>query len=305
MAVTTTGTIGANYLQTYMNKTVIKTLEEKLYFYEMGQKATMPKGYNTVSWAKYSKMTVSPASAALTEWTTPTEQAFSATVISATPSQYGLFVYLSDRLLQTDPLNALSGAGMAVGNNLARIIDEVIQTEVMAGTNVRYADWALNRAALTTSNVLDAVEVAKLRTDLVNNSAEPIWAGYVAISHPNPLYDLRTETGTGNWLEVNKYVTPEKIFRWEVWMLSNIRFVESPHVKTFASGTTVYPVLALWEGAYGVTELHGVKTYTSLPKSSENDPLAQRGYTGAKADFVAKRLQEDAMVRLEVWTSFV
>jgi len=29
---------------------------------------------------------------------------------------------------------------MAVGNNLARIIDEVIQTEVMAGTNVRYAD---------------------------------------------------------------------------------------------------------------------------------------------------------------------
>ena len=304
MAVTTTGNIGANYLQTYMSKKVIKTLEEKLFFHKMGQMAPMPKGYNTISWSKYSKLTVAPGSAGLTEGTTPSEQAFTATVVSATPSQYGLYVYLSDKLLATDPLSALGGAANAVGNNLARVVDEVIQTEVMAGTNVRYAGGAASRALLTVSNVLNAVEVAKIRTDLVTNSADPIGAGFVAISHPNPLFDLRTETGTGNWLEVNKYVTPEKIFRGEVGMLSGIRFVESAHVKTFASTVTVYPTLVMGEGAYGVTEIGGTKTYTSLPKSSENDPLAQRGYTGAKLDFAAKRLQEDAMIRFESGTSF-
>lgn len=304
MAVTTTGNIGANYLQTFMNKTVIKTLEEKLFFHKMGQKATMPKGFNTVAWTKYSKMTVTPANSLLTEWTTPTEQAFTATVISASPVQYGLFVYISDRLFMTDPINVLGWAAKAVGNNIARVIDQVIQTEVMAGTNVRYADWAANRAALANTNLLDASDVAKIRTDLVNNSADTIDWGYVALTHPNPLYDLRTETGTGNWLEVNKYVTPEKIFRWEVWMLSGIRFIESNHVQTFASTVTVYPTLVLGEGAYWVTELHKTKTFTSLPKSSENDPLAQRGYTWVKADFVAKRLQEDAMIRFESWTAF-
>jgi len=134
MAVTTTWNIGANYLQTWMNKQVVKTLEEKLFFHRMGQKAPMPKGYNTISWTKYSKLTVAASAAGLTEGTTPSEQAFTATVVSATPSQYGLYVYLSDKLLTTDPLNVLSGAANAVGNNLARVIDEVIQTEVMAGT---------------------------------------------------------------------------------------------------------------------------------------------------------------------------
>jgi len=170
--------------------------------------------------------------------------------------------------------------------------------------NVRYADGVANRAALGNTNLLDAVEVAKLRTDLVNNSAEMIGAGYVAIAHPNPLYDLRTETWTGNWLEVNKYVTPEKIFRGEVGMLSGIRFVESAFVKTFASTVTVYPTLVIGDGAYGVSEIGGVKTFTALPKSAENDPLAQRGYAGVKIDFAAKRLQEDAMTRLETGTAF-
>src|SRR5690606_25535569 len=76
--------------------------------------------------------------------------------------------------------------------------------------------------------------------------------GYVATIHPYQMYDLRKETGTGNWLEVNKYVTPDKIFKGEIGMLSNCRVIVCPNIQTFSSSVTVYPALVFGRGAYGV-----------------------------------------------------
>ena len=39
-----------------------------------------------------------------TEGTTPTEKALTSTVVQATPTQYGMFVILSDLLLKTSPI---------------------------------------------------------------------------------------------------------------------------------------------------------------------------------------------------------
>lgn len=127
---------------------------------------------------------------------------------------------------------------------------------------------------------------------------------YVAIAHPNVIYDLRAETGVGSWLDSNKYVTPEKIFKWEVGALNGVRFVESSNVKTFASTVTVYPTLFLGRGAYGISECQTLQTYITPRTASDSDPLAQRQKIGSKIAFSAKRLQEDAMVRVESATSF-
>jgi len=51
-------------------------------------------------------------------------------------------------------------------------------------------------------------------------------------------------------------------------------------------------------GAYGVAEWSSLESIYQ-PLGSGNDPLKQRATVGAKVDFAAKRLQEDAMVRLE------
>jgi N4-gp56 family major capsid protein len=121
----------------------------------------------------------------------------------------------------------------------------------------------------------------------------------MAYAHPYQIYDLRSETGTGNWLEVNKYVTPEKIFRGEIGMLSNIRIVMAPFIQKFSSTVDVYPCLVLGRGAYGVGNFQILQTYITPAVASDSDPLAQRCKVGAKIAFGTKRLQGNAMLRIE------
>jgi hypothetical protein len=47
-----------------------------------------------------------------------------------------------------------------------------------------------------------------------------------------------------------------------------------------------------------------MQSFITPRTASDSDPLAQRVKVGAKIAFVAKRLQENAMVRIESGTSF-
>jgi hypothetical protein len=67
MAVNITSGAGANYLQTKLYKDLLANFEPNLYFYNMGEKPMVEDGIGTVSWAKASKLTVTAATATLTE----------------------------------------------------------------------------------------------------------------------------------------------------------------------------------------------------------------------------------------------
>ena len=54
----------------------------------------------------------------------------------------------------------------------------------------------------------------------------------------------------------------------------------------------------MWKGAYGVANWSSLENIYK-PLGSGQDPLNQRATVGAKVDFAAKRLQENAMIRLE------
>lgn len=297
--------LNAGVLQTWLNRKTLENFEPNLQFYKMGTKPLYQQGYDTIAWAKFSQLNVTPATATLTDGVTPSDTAFNASVITTTPTQYGIVVNLSDMVIKNNVIDFISGSATEVGMNMARIVDEVIQTEVMAGTNVRYADGVANRAGIGASNVFEADEINKAQTQLKNQNA-PAFEGnmYVAIAHPNVIFDLRADTAAGSWLEANKYVTNDKIFKGEVGSLNGVRFVESTNVKTFASTVTVYPTLFLGRGAYGISECQTLQTYITPKVASDSDPLAQRQKIGAKIAFSAKRLQEDAMVRVESATSF-
>ena len=126
-------------------------------------------GIGTVSWAKASKLSVTAATATLTEGVVPNSTAFTYTVISTTPTQYGIYVEVSDRLLKAAPTKILADAGNEVGANMARIIDQVIQTEIMAGTNVIYSDISVNsaRTDLATTDLITSSVIRKAHTKLV------------------------------------------------------------------------------------------------------------------------------------------
>ncbi len=299
MAAVIRSNVGTDYLQTFLNKTVLENFEPKLQFYKMAVKGSQPAGYNVVSWARYSKLTLTAGQAALSEGTTPSATAFSASVITASPSQYGMFVIVSDVLLKVDPINVLSGAAKELGNNLSRIVDAVIQDELDTGTNVLYAGGATQRTGLSSTMVLTADGIRKAAVKLRSLNAPEFDGGFVAVAHPFVIGDLMAETATGGFLDSSKYAEPSQIFMGEIGKLYGVRLVESSNVQTYASTTTVYPTFVMGRGAIGVNDFDAMKTELAMPKATESDPLAQRATVGVKVLFATKLLQNDSVVRIE------
>ncbi len=302
MASVTRNDLNANVLQTWLRRQVLENFEPNLYFYNAGDKPSVPGGYNTVAWAKFTQLSDSDVTTgnSTNDGVTPTDTAFNATVISTTPIQYRIVVNLSDLVIELNVINFLKGAAREVGAAMARKIDAVIQVQIMAGTYVMYGGSASARSALSASDILTAQHFNKANALLEYRYAPKMMGGnYMAYIHPFPLYDLRGESGTGNWLEVNKYTTSDKIFRGEIGMLNNIRIVLAPFIQTFSSTTTVYPTLVLGAGAYGVADFQTLRTYVTQAVASDSDPAAQRRKVSAKVAFAAKRLQEASMLRIE------
>lgn len=288
-------------LQTYLYKQVLKNFEPSLRFYQIGKKPARQRGYETLAWTKVRKMTYAPADVLLTEWVTPTEKAFSLDTISLTPNQYGMYVTLADMLLDVAPINLLREAWKVIWDNMARVVDQVIQDNLaLNGTNVNYAWAAANRAALGAWDTLTTQDLAKWNAFLTTKAVPQMWGSYVAIAHPNVVYDLQMETGEKSRLDINKYTKwVGKIYEWEIGKLFNVRVITSAFVQTFTSTVTVYPTYIFGEWSFGVAELQKMNTYVSPRKSSDSDPLAQRAKVGAKCAFNTIILQQDAVLRLE------
>lgn len=294
------GASPAAYLQNVLNKSVLENIEPELYFYGYGKQATAPTGAYTVSWARFDQLTRTVAQATLTEGTTPTEVAGTYTVVQATPAQYGIHVIITDLLLKTAPTSIVTDAGREIAANMGRIIDQVVQAELVTGTNVIYANGRVSRATVTATDFVTGLELGNATTKLRSLNAKPFDMGcYVGVVHSFVAGNIRN-TSSGLWLEANKYVTNEKMLNGEIGKLAGIRIVETSNVTTIASTTTVYPSYIMGQGAYGVTDWQSMETfYETVGSSGTADPLHQRATVGGKIAFAAKILQQNALVRLE------
>ena len=306
MATRTTGNIKngaspAEFMQNKLKDEVLKNLEPELFFAKYGQKSTTPNGYLTVSWARIDQLTRTIAQATLTEGVTPTETDQTVTVVQASPVQYGMGVVLSDLLLKTTPVRDLvPKIGKNIAQNMMRIIDKVIQAQLITGTNVIYANGKANRAALAANDVVTGVELAKATTKLRSLNAEPISMGcYIGIVHSFVAGNIRN-TASGLWMEANKYTTNESILNGETGKLAGIRILETSNIDTVASTITVYPSYILGMDAYGVSDWQQMEMfYKDLGSSGTADFLNQRATAGAKVSFAAKILDNNAFLRIE------
>ena len=130
---------------------------------------------------------------------------------------------------------------------------------------------------------------------------------YVGIIHPYVAYDLMQEAGN-QWMEVQKYATPENMLTGEIGCLGGVRFVESTEAKIWnegADGCAVFATLIIGADAYGVTSVNGGGVeHIVKQKGYGNDPLNQRSSVGWKGLKTAKRLVEEYMVRIESGSAF-
>ena len=300
---TTTANVNASWqlLQTWLDRTVLENFEPNLRFYDMWEKPARPAGYNTLAWTRCNKLTVTPTNATLTEWVTPDDVAINFTTISLTANQYGMYAIISDILEDVSPVPMVANAAKVIWANMARIIDEVIQGVLALGTNVIYAGSATTRATIAATDLLTTTDLAKANAFLSTKAAPVFGDGYIAVMHPNVLFDLQTGTATGAFLDLSKYTESGRamIVNGEVGKIFNVRVVTSSYIQTFSSTVTVYPTYVMWKGAYWVADLQGLRSYMVGDGASKSDPLAQRRYVWAKVAFNAIILQQDALVRIE------
>lgn len=285
--------------------------------YQGGQKRNVGKNKgNSISWRRFNSLSV--ATTALTEGTTPSATSLSTTEVTATIAQYGAFAEISDALdmLGIDPV--ISEAIGVMGQQAGESIESVIANEIDGGTSVSYGTGAA-RNLQDGSNPLTIAMVRKAARDLDANNArrfngpeqnKMIGQGhYLGLIHPNAVYDLKNDS---EW-KTHQQQSPgyEKLYNGEVFEIEGVRFLQSTLAPVFtgagASSADVYGTIIFGQHAFGVVDVNGTGKFNTIAKqlgsSGTSDPLDQRATVGWKSFFVAKILNNNFMTRLEAGVS--
>ena len=296
-------------LSRYFDKVVIDALLPNTYILGAGTQKVLPKGQNKYVFSLATKSVGTVAGLTLVEGTTPSEGSWSMEQQEVSLTQIGEYIIMSDVVLQDSPVEIIANALSDIAMNVAAVADILVQDVIDAGTNVFYSGDATARNNISSNDTFSSVNVSKAQATLLANNAKPYDGGmFMGVIHPHVLHDFRIETGTGAWLDANKYVTPEKIFKGEIGALSGVRFVVSPNLQFFAnaSGGTidVYPTYFFGKDAYGVVrEGEPQSVFNPLGSSGSADPLKQRASAGVKFRVGATILRENALVRFESYST--
>lgn len=296
-------------MKTFYDRALLKCAEPNLVHDQFGQKKPIPKGNGkTIEFRKFSSLP--KALTPLTEGVTPVGQKYEVTAITATVQQYGAYIAVTDMLELTAFDNNMAEITRILGSQAGRTSDTLTREVLAQGTNVIYSDangaGHDEPADITAADVLSVMDIKKAVRLLKRNNTPKISGYYVAIVHPDTVYDLWNDS---EWVEASKYAGSEQIFKGEVGKLYGVRFVESTEAKIWEAndadhGNTVpvYGTLVLGEDAFGVTSINGggIETIAKqLGSGGTADPLNQRATIGWKMNKVAKILAEERMVRIE------
>ena len=316
---TGTSTLSAE-MKTFYDKTLIDEAEPELVHDQFGQERNIPKnGGKTIEFRKFTALP--KATKPLTEGVTPDGRSLSVTSQTATVSQYGDYVTLSDMLEMTAIDNTIVETLSLIGSQAGRTLDTVTREKLAAGTNVMYQPTpsstgetaVTSRAGLTAKNVLTVKEVFRAAAALKAANAKPINGDFVAIIHPYVAYDLMMEAGD-QWIDIQKYQHPENIYNGEIGKIGGVRFVQTTEAKIWkgtadncADGVAVFGTLFIAANAYGKTSVNGGGLETIVKQKGSggtSDPLDQRSTIGWKAVKTAEILTEEYMIRVESGSSW-
>lgn len=308
---------------------ILAHAEPSLVLSKMGMTKPMPKNKaESVKWRR--PIPFDAATTPVVEGVTPTPQKMQYEDVTATLKQYGRPIEITDKIIDMAEDPVLQHASMLAGEQAASTIEQVLYGVLRGGTNVVYANGAARSAVNTpitvakqraVTRVLAAQKARKITRMLASGTGygvSAIEAAYVAVAHTDLEHDIRQLTG---FVPTAKYGTRQTISEYEIGSVDSVRYVLSPDLESFAdaggafagSGTSmvtttgtsadVYPILYFGQDAFGAVPLKGSEAITPMvvmPKPTDSDPMAQRGYVSWKTWFTAVILNEMWMARLEV-----
>lgn len=279
------------------------------------------------------------ATTPLVEGVTPSGSTFTNQDYTATISQYGDYLALTDVIEDVHTDAILQQMTEALGESAALTVETLRFNTLKAGTNVFYGDGATagtaavsrvtvqspitlkNQRAVTTAlNRQNAKKITTVVDSSPDYNTKSVEASYMAVCHPDLETDLRSMTGFKVVADYGPHTTP---FEGEIGSCEQVRYLTSTVIAPF-TGTSggggasslntalrssanskldIYPILIFARDAYGIVPLKGKSSMTPMvvnPKPANGDPLGQRGSVGYKLYTTQVILQDAWMARLEV-----
>lgn len=309
----------------YAAAEMLKRAQPYLILQQFAQTRPIPANSSTsIKFRRYNALAL--ATTPLTEGVTPTGSSLTHTDVTATLSQFGDFVTLSDVIADTHEDPVFKEAQAVIGEQAAQTVETALYGTLKAGTNVYYANGTV-RTDVNTALTLNMLR--KMTRSLKRQNAKYITKklsstpSYATVSTP-PSYvafvhvDLEsTIRGLAGFKDVVDYgsMTP---YEFEVGSVEDVRFIRSTVIAPWAdaggakgtmistTGTSadVYPILLVASDSYATVPLKGKNAIVPMvlnPNTPrEGDPLGQRGYVSWKTWFTSCILNDAWFVRGEV-----
>lgn len=315
-AKSTTTTVAAAIKNRYYDELFLRIAEANLIHKQLGQVnrniAKGEGGYGTgvVYWTKWSDLAL--VSAGQGEGVPTTAQSMTATNVTGSTAQYDAAVSISDILAYSSFGDVMKAAMERLAYNAGLSIDTIIRNEVSnsgtfqargdAGAAIAAAAWT----SIPATSTFTIADIRRANRTLQRNNAFQQSDGYwVAVIHPDTLYDLQGDTTTGGWIDANKYTDANagKLMSGEVGRLMGTRFLSSTNAGTRGTGVaataTVYVTSFFGRDAFGVTELQNLKTYVKdFSSGGTGDPTEKVATAGWKTTFGAASLNSNFYVNV-------
>lgn len=322
---------------------MLKRAMPYLMFEKFGQTYALPKNSTQVAIFRRYYLTGATGSAGsgsgdfnvpisttpLTEGVTPAGRTLANTDYTATLSQYGDYVTLSDVVEVTHTDDLFKQAIDNLGESAAVTVETLRFNVLKAGTNVYYANSVAGRSTVASTITLadqrrvttglnrqNAKKITQIVASTPDYNTKSVEAAYAAICHPDLETDIRSMTGFKPVADYGPHTTPwegeigsvEQV-RYlcttvaEPWLDAGVVTASAPTLRANSTNVDVYPVLYFGRDAFGIVPLKGESSMTPMvvrPRPAPGDPLGQRGTVGWKLWTTTIILQEAFMARLEV-----
>ena len=309
---TTAGLGGAAVKSRYYDKLFLRIAESKLVHKQLGQiNRQIPQGEGgfgsgAVYWTRWTNLPL--VSAGQGEGVPTTAVSMTAVNVTGTVAQYDAAVSISDILGYVSFGDVMKASMERLAYNAGLSIDTIIRNIVatagtlQSATGVAGAAWT----SIPVTGTLSIGEVKRAVRTLRRNDAMELSDGFfVAVAHPDAMYDLMADSSTGGWIDANKYTegNADALMKGEVGKLHGARFLQTSNGYVRGAGVTssssIYVTNFFGQDSFGVTDLQNLKTFVKGYESGgTGDPTEKVATAGWKCSMGAAPLNSAFQVSL-------
>lgn len=306
-ALTNTSTTTQAIKNRYYDELFLRQADKKLVHKQLGQlNRKVPQGEGgygsqVLYWTKWVNLPL--ISSGTGEGVPTSALTFSALNYTGSTAQYDSAVSISDIMAYVSFGDVMKAAVERLAYNAGLSIDTVVRNVISTAGTQQSASAVSYWSDVPAGAKLLVSEVRKAGRTLRRNDAfEQDDGNWVAVAHPDSLYDLMGDTTTGGWIEANKYTEGrDGLLTGEVGKLYGVRFLQTSNAYTrgssydtasaVAASTTIYVTSVFGKDAFGVSELQALKTYVKpFGSGGTGDPTDKIATAGWKCLFGASVL---------------